>query len=105
MENNANIPSLNDNPAEDGSEAAAASAQELQFAALNLAQARGNAAVPAGAQRVTPGPDGVVVLPAEVSMNDIRVSGRDLVVNMPDGSMMVIADGAVLVPQLVFGNV
>jgi VCBS repeat-containing protein len=106
MENNTNIPSLNDIPAEDGAEAAV-SAQELQFAALNLAQAqaRGNAAVPAGAQRVTPGPDGVVVLPAEVSLNDIKVSGRDLLVQMPDGSVMVIVDGAVLVPQLVFGNV
>lgn len=56
-------------------------------------------------QQVVVGPDGVVVLPAGVTLNDIRVVGRDLVVTLPDGSQMVIKDGAVFVPQLVLDNV
>jgi T1SS-143 domain-containing protein len=56
-------------------------------------------------QRITPGPDGIVNLPPNVALSDIHVSGRDLVVMMPDGSMIVIVDGAVFVPQLVLGDV
>ncbi|MBY8826487.1 DUF5801 repeats-in-toxin domain-containing protein, partial [Sphingomonas colocasiae] len=62
-------------------------------------------AVGAGAMRVVPGPDGVVVLPEGVALDQIRVSGRDLVVQLPDGSQMLIVDGAVIVPQLVIGGV
>jgi len=61
--------------------------------------------VGAGAMRVVPGPDGVVVLPDGVALDQIRVSGRDLLVQLPDGSQMLIVDGAVLVPQLVIGGV
>ena len=46
------------------------------------------------ATRVVPGTDGVVVLPAGVELSDIRVVGRDLVVTLPDGSTMIIVDGA-----------
>ncbi|MFC7535885.1 beta strand repeat-containing protein [Sphingomonas sp. GCM10030256] len=63
------------------------------------------AVVQAGAQRVVPGPDGVVTLPAGVDLSDIRVIGRDLVVMLPDGTQMVIVDGAIFVPQLVLGTV
>ncbi len=57
------------------------------------------------AQKVIPGPDGVVTLPAGVDLNDVHVVGRDLIVTMPDGSQIVIVDGAVFVPQLVLGGV
>ncbi|MCL6730724.1 DUF5801 repeats-in-toxin domain-containing protein, partial [Sphingomonas hankyongi] len=48
---------------------------------------------------------GVVNLPPGVEMSDIHVNGRDLVINMPDGTQMVIPGGAVFVPQLVIGDV
>jgi T1SS-143 domain-containing protein len=57
------------------------------------------------AQRIVPGPDGVVTLPAGVDLNDVHVVGRNLVVTLPDGSQIVIVDGAVFVPQLVLGGV
>jgi large repetitive protein len=52
-----------------------------------------------------PGSDGQLVLPNGVSLNDIRVVGRDLVVRMPDGSDVVIPDGAIIVPQFVINGV
>src|SRR5687767_10169749 len=55
--------------------------------------------------QVVPGADGVVVLPAGVELSDVRVVGRDLVVTLPDGSTMVIVDGAIFVPQLVIDGV
>lgn len=55
--------------------------------------------------RVVPGPDGVVMLPVGVELSDVRIVGRDLVVTLPDGSTMVIVDGAVFVPQLVIDGV
>ncbi|WP_300973034.1 DUF5801 repeats-in-toxin domain-containing protein [Sphingomonas sp. LHG3406-1] len=63
------------------------------------------AVVKADAQRVVPGPDGVVVLPAGVELSDIRIVGRDLLVMLPDGSQMLIVDGAVFVPQLVINDI
>ncbi|HEX6072762.1 MAG TPA: DUF5801 repeats-in-toxin domain-containing protein [Sphingomicrobium sp.] len=48
---------------------------------------------------------GVINLPPGVELSDITVSGRDLVIHMPDGSQMVIPGGAVFVPQLVIGDV
>jgi VCBS repeat-containing protein len=59
----------------------------------------------AGTVRVVPGPDGVVTLPPGVDLDDIRVVGRDLVVTLPDGTQWVITDGAIVVPQLVLGDV
>ena len=55
--------------------------------------------------RVVPGADGVVTLPAGVALSDIHIVGRDLVVTLPDGSTMIIVDGAVFVPQLVLDGV
>ena len=49
--------------------------------------------------------NGVVVLPAGVELSDVHVQGRDLVITLPDGSTMVIPDGAVFVPQLVVNGV
>ena len=61
--------------------------------------------VAANAQRIVAGPDGVVTLPPGVGLDDIRVVGRDLVVTLPDGTQLVIVDGAVFVPQLVLDGV
>jgi VCBS repeat-containing protein len=56
-------------------------------------------------QTVTPNAQGVVVLPAGTDINQIEVSGRDLIVHLPDGTDMVIQDGAVFMPRLVVGDV
>src|SRR4030095_6826909 len=55
----------------------------------------------AEATQTTQPANGVVVLPAGVELSDVRVVGRDLVITLPDGSTMVIPDGAIFVPQLV----
>src|SRR4051812_10783211 len=47
----------------------------------------------------------VLNLPAGVEMSDIHVNGRDLVIDMPDGTQMVIPGGAVFVPQIAIGDV
>src|SRR4051812_767775 len=48
---------------------------------------------------------GIVNLPAGVNLSDVHVVGRDLVIDMPDGTHMTIPGGAVFVPQLVIGDV
>ncbi|GAA4024044.1 hypothetical protein GCM10022280_26080 [Sphingomonas swuensis] len=63
------------------------------------------AVVDANAQRIVPGPDGVVTLPAGVELSDIRIVGRDLLIMLPDGTQMLIVDGAVFVPQLVINDI
>ena len=89
-------------------------ATSTQLAALDVSQQAPNPAPQAGlpgavlAERVThvaAGPDGVVQLPAGVSLESIAVEGRDLVIHLPDGSVIVIDNGAVYVPQLVIGDV
>ena len=47
----------------------------------------------------------VLNLPAGVELSDIHVNGTDLVINMPDGTQMVIPGGAVFVPQITIGDV
>ncbi|KEQ54180.1 Ig-like domain-containing protein [Sphingobium chlorophenolicum] len=54
---------------------------------------------------VAPNPDGTVMLPAGTDINQIEVSGRNLIVHLPDGTDMVILDGAVVMPRLVVGDV
>ena len=56
-------------------------------------------------QVATAAADGIVNLPAGVELSDIHVVGRDLVIDMPDGTQMVIPGGAVFVPQLAIGDV
>ncbi|HVF36931.1 MAG TPA: DUF5801 repeats-in-toxin domain-containing protein, partial [Sphingomicrobium sp.] len=63
------------------------------------------AVIKANAQQVVPGPDGVVILPPGVELSDVRIVGRNLVIDLPDGTQMVIVDGAVFVPQLVLDGV
>jgi VCBS repeat-containing protein len=74
-------------------------------ATLTIEIGKTPAVIKANAQQVVPGPDGVVVLPAGVELSDIHIVGRNLVIDLPDGSQMVIIDGAVFVPQLVLGGV
>jgi T1SS-143 domain-containing protein len=62
-------------------------------------------AIKADAQQIVPGPDGVVTLPPGVELSDVHVVGRNLVIDMPDGTQLIIIDGAVFVPQLVLGGV
>jgi VCBS repeat-containing protein len=49
--------------------------------------------------------DGQLVLPAGVGLDDIKVVGRDLVIQMPDGTQMIVPDGAIFVPQIVVEGV
>nr|WP_298897279.1 DUF5801 repeats-in-toxin domain-containing protein [uncultured Altererythrobacter sp.] len=58
-----------------------------------------------GTRTLVPDASGVVVLPEGVSLEDIVVVGRDLVINLADGSRIVIPDGAIIVPQLVIDGV
>ncbi len=52
-----------------------------------------------------PTADGQLVLPAGVGLNDIKVSGRDLIIKMPDGTQMVVPDGAIFIPEIVVNGV
>ena len=53
--------------------------------------------------RLTVGPDGIVNLPAGVTPDQIHVQGKDLVVNLADGSQIVIVNGAQNVPTIELG--
>ncbi|MGH8523799.1 MAG: Ig-like domain-containing protein, partial [Gammaproteobacteria bacterium] len=53
----------------------------------------------------TAGPGNVINLPAGVDISDIRVSGNDLIITLPDGSQMTIPNGALFVPRLVSGDI
>ncbi len=79
-------------PTEGAMPAAAAAASEAIIAALQ-------------ALALVPDANGQLELPAGVSLDDIRVAGRNLIVKMPDGTEMVIIDGAVFVPQFVIDGV
>ena len=58
-------------------------------------------------QRVIANPagDNVLVLPAGVTLDDIEVQGRDLVINLPDGTQMIVVNGAIYVPEIVIDGV
>ncbi|RUV26408.1 type I secretion C-terminal target domain-containing protein [Mesorhizobium sp. M1A.F.Ca.IN.022.04.1.1] len=47
----------------------------------------------------------VVKLPANVSIDDIKVDGHNLVLVQPDGAEIVIKDGALNVPTFIIGDV
>ncbi|HUQ14157.1 MAG TPA: tandem-95 repeat protein, partial [Novosphingobium sp.] len=70
-----------------------------ELAALAAAAAR------SGGVPLVAGPDGVVVLPQGATLDDIQVRGRDLVIELPDGRVIVIADGAVFVPEIAIDGV
>ena len=50
---------------------------------------------------VLPAGTGRLTLPQAVSLDDLTVEGRDLVVTLQDGSRIVVEDGAINVPQIV----
>ncbi|MEH3038043.1 MAG: VCBS domain-containing protein [Sphingomonas adhaesiva] len=58
-----------------------------------------------GIMRIAVPVDGVVQLPAGTDLGTIVADGRDLIVALPDGTKLVIVDGAVFVPDLVVGTV
>ncbi|HKR16816.1 DUF5801 repeats-in-toxin domain-containing protein [Rhizorhapis sp.] len=87
--------------ADDGLSPQYAATSEVQ--ALAAAQA-GRMPMPADA-KVVSAAAGPVVLPEGVNLDDIKIAGRDLIVTLPDGTQMVILDGAVFVPQLVIDGV
>jgi T1SS-143 domain-containing protein len=74
-------------------------------AALIIEIGKTPAVIKANAQQIVPGPDGVVTLPPGVDLSDVHVVGRNLVIDMPDGTQLIIIDGAIFVPQLVLGGV
>ena len=82
-------------PSETGDEARLVS----ELAALAAAVSR------SGAVPLVPGADGVVVLPQGATLDDIRVAGRDLIVQLDDGRVFIIPDGAVFVPEIVIDGV
>ena len=49
--------------------------------------------------------NGVIVLPAGATLDDIKVVGRDLVITLDNGQIFVIPEGAVYVPQIVVDGV
>jgi len=51
------------------------------------------------------GTQNTVDLPVGVELDDIRLVGRDLVIEMPDGIEIVISDGAASIPQILIGRV
>jgi large repetitive protein len=87
-----------------GSNAVAPNAEGGDVAAMAAAASE---AIIAALQALTlvPEANGQVVLPAGVELDDIRVSGRDLIIALPDGTQMVIPDGAVFVPQFVLNGI
>jgi large repetitive protein len=72
--------------------------------AVEAAIATVAAAIPARGALV-PTPDGQLILPPGVGLDDIKVSGRDLIIQMPDGTQMIVPDGAVFIPQIVIGGI
>ncbi len=86
---------------------AAADRQQAHDPALDALAARvkGHHIQPGTMRTIATGPDGVVVLPAGTDINQIEVDGRNLIVTLPDGTQMVILDGAVVVPRIVVGDV
>ncbi|GLV25702.1 VCBS domain-containing protein [Sphingobium sp. Cam5-1] len=86
---------------------AAADRQQAHDPVLDALAARvkGHHIQPGTMRTAAAGPDGVVVLPAGTDINQIEVDGRNLIVTLPDGTQMVILDGAVVMPHIIVGDV
>ncbi|MBB3990569.1 DUF5801 repeats-in-toxin domain-containing protein [Croceicoccus naphthovorans] len=52
-----------------------------------------------------PARENVLVLPEGVGLDDISVEGNNLVIALPDGTTMVVINGAVYVPEIVIDGV
>ena len=50
---------------------------------------------------LVPDANGRIVLPAGVSIDDITVSGADLVITLPNGQVLVVPNGAIDIPTIV----
>ncbi|MHA6334654.1 T1SS-143 repeat domain-containing protein [Qipengyuania sp. CAU 1752] len=70
-----------------------------------LSQGQESELQPDTSTNTLPAGQDVVTLPPGASLDDIVVEGRDLVIQMADGSRLVIPDGAVFVPQIVIDGV
>ena len=80
------------NQAMSGSEFLAAAAQVTAAASI----------MPLAIQAIlVPDASGRIVLPAGASINDITVSGADLIITLPNGQVFIIPGGAVDVPAIV----
>lgn len=69
------------------------------------ASERSTASVRGAPIQLVPNGDGMVVLPDGATLDDIEVRGRDLVIELADGRLFVIPNGAVFVPQIVVNGV
>ncbi len=56
-------------------------------------------------EAVVPAQDRVITLPPGAELENLEVDGRDLIIILSDGSRVVVADGAVFVPQIVVNGV
>ncbi|MCB2050945.1 MAG: hypothetical protein KDE63_05895, partial [Novosphingobium sp.] len=72
---------------------------------LTQTTASAQAASGQGAVILTADANNVVVLPEDATLQDIEVQGRDLVIKAADGTVYIIPDGAIVVPQLVVDGV
>uniref|UniRef100_UPI002FC9DBCE beta strand repeat-containing protein n=1 Tax=Sphingopyxis sp. TaxID=1908224 RepID=UPI002FC9DBCE len=88
-------------PQRDGAAAdqAVASSEFLAMAANVTATA---SAMPLAIQAIlVPDASGRVVLPAGVGIDDITVSGTDLIIALPNGEVLIIPNGAINIPAIV----
>ncbi|WP_336957775.1 beta strand repeat-containing protein [Sphingobium aquiterrae] len=77
-----------------------------QFSAGDMPAAPGKQSLqPPVTRTIAPDASGHIVLPAGTDLDLIQVVGRNLVVTLPDGEKVLIPDGAILMPQLVIGDV
>src|SRR3546814_1454702 len=101
-----------DNPARNGiigSQQGGASADQMNKAASGsdflTAAAHVTAtaaALPLAIQAIlVPDASGRIVLPAGASIDDVSVSGADLIVTLPNGQVLIIPNGAVDIPSIV----
>jgi T1SS-143 domain-containing protein len=80
----------------------------IMLAQADIAPPAGSDQAPAEAEMpavVQPDADNVVRLPAEASIDDIRVDGADLVLVQADGSEIRVTGGALKIPTFVIGSV
>ena len=78
----------------------AVAGSELLAGAANVTAAA--SAMPLAIQAIlVPDASGRILLPAGASIDDISVSGTDLIVTLPNGQVLIIPNGAVDIPAIV----
>src|SRR3546814_13808587 len=64
------------------------------------------AALPLAIQAIlVPDASGRIVLPAGASIDDVSVSGADLIVTLPNGQVLIIPNGPVDIPSIVIAEI